>query len=249
MPRYRLDIEYDGTPFHGWQKQADGPTVQGALQDALVAYCGVNTVVHGAGRTDSGVHAFGQVAHIDLPETRAPDQIRDALNFHLRPLPVVVLRARPVPASFDARFSAVRRAYRYLIENRRAPTAIHTNRRWQVPRPLDVDAMAHAASHFLGHHDFTTFRAAGCQAKSPMRTVDHCTVTREGDLITIDVRARSFLHAQVRSMAGSLKMVGEGRWAADEIAVALAARDRKRCGPVAPACGLYFMQVDYPDAV
>ena len=246
MTRWKLTIEYDGRPFAGWQRQGEGlATVQGALEDAIFAFSGERVTVHGAGRTDAGVHARGQVAHIDLVKETTASVVRDAVNAHLRPYPVAVLNAEPVGAEFEARFGAVRRAYRYTIVNRRAPLTVEAGLAWQVPVALDADAMQVGAQHLVGRHDFTTFRAAQCQAKSPVRSVDEIAVTRAGERIVIDVAARSFLHSQVRAFAGSLKLVGEGRWPPDESAAALAARDRSRCGPVAPPDGLALMQVDY----
>lgn len=247
MTRWKLTIEYDGRPFVGWQRQDNGPTVQGALEEALLAFSGERVVVYGAGRTDAGVHARGQIAHIDLTREWTEKTVRDAVNAHLRPAPVAVLSAVPAAADFDARFSAIRRAYRYIIANRRAPLTFESGLAWHVHVPLDATAMHEAAQHLLGRHDFTTFRAAQCQAKSPIRTLGEIAVSRDGERIVIDVAARSFLHSQVRAFAGSLKLVGEGRWPPEEIAAALAARDRARCGPVAPPDGLYLMQVDYSE--
>jgi tRNA pseudouridine38-40 synthase len=247
MPRYRLTLEYDGRPFAGWQIQADLPTVQGVLEVAFAAFAGEAVAVHGAGRTDAGVHARGQVAHIDLTREWMAERIQGALNFHLKPHPIAVLAVARVPDTFEARFSAIERRYRYRILARRARPALDAGHVWWIPRRLDADAMAAGARHFLGRHDFTTFRAAGCQAPSPVRTLDRCDVTRAGDEIIIDVAARSFLHNQVRSMVGSLALVGDGRWAPAEIAAALVAKDRARCGPVAPPGGLYLMAVRYPD--
>ena len=245
MPRYKLTIEYDGTPFLGWQMQAEGRSVQGALAQAITAFCGEGVIPNGAGRTDAGVHALGQVAHIDLAKDWPADTVRDALNAHLRPDPVSVLSAEAVTDGFDARFSATARHYRYLIVTRRAPLALMRDRAWLVPVPLDAAAMAEAAQVFVGNHDFTTFRAAACQAKSPVKTLDKLTVADTGDAIVVEAGARSFLHHQVRSMTGALKAVGEGKWTRDDLADALAARDRTRCAPMAPACGLYLVNVDY----
>jgi tRNA pseudouridine38-40 synthase len=245
MPRYKLTIEYDGTPFVGWQVQHNGVSVQGVLTAAIAAFSGETIHVQGAGRTDAGVHALGQVAHIGLTKAWDPDTVRDALNAHMRPHPVVVLLAEPVADDFDARFSARKRHYVYRIINRRADLALEAGRAWRAPRPLDGGAMHDAAQHLVGHHDFTTFRAAECQAKSPMKTLDRLDVERHGDELRISASARSFLHHQVRSMVGSLVQVGEGRWGAADLAHALAARDRKACGPVAPPDGLYLVRVDY----
>ena len=248
MPRYRIIIEYDGTPFVGWQVQPDGRSVQGRLTEAVRAFSGEDTSVRGAGRTDAGVHARGQVAHFDLARTWEPYRLREAMNFHLRPDPIVVVEAEIVADDFDARFSAIGRRYLYRILTRRAPPALDRNRVWWVARPLDVGRMADAARHLLGHHDFTTFRSASCQARSPLKTLDRLDVTAVDDEIHIAASARSFLHHQVRSMAGTLKLVGEGRWQPADVAAALAARDRTRCGAMAPSTGLYLMRVDYPVA-
>ncbi len=245
MPRYKLTIEYDGAPFSGWQIQDSEPSVQGALIAAIAAFAGERAVVHGAGRTDAGVHAFGQVAHVDLAKEWDTDTVRDAINAHLRPQPIAILSAEIVPDGFDARFSALKRHYLYRIANRRADLALDRHRAWRIARPLDAQAMHAAAQHLLGHHDFTTFRAAECQAKSPMKTLDRLDVSRAGEEIDIRAAARSFLHHQVRSMVGSLAQVGQGKWSADDLARALAARDRTACGPVAPAEGLYLVRVDY----
>jgi tRNA pseudouridine38-40 synthase len=245
VPRYRLTIEYDGTPFAGWQIQPDRLTVQGVLTDAAAALTGERVRVQGAGRTDAGVHALTQVAHFDVARDWETDTIRDALNAHLRPHPVAVLAAERVSDDFNARTSARKRHYRYTIVNRRADLALERTRAWRVPRPLDVDAMHTAAQRLVGKHDFTTFRASECQAKSPVKTLDRLDVVREGDRVHVLASARSFLHNQVRSMVGSLVMVGDGRWSADDLATALAARDRTACGQVAPPEGLYLVQVDY----
>lgn len=244
MPRYRLTVEYDGTPFVGWQRQANGRSVQEALEDAAARLTGTAVRVHGAGRTDAGVHATGQVAHLDLPRAYRDDTVRDALNAHLRPEPVAVVAAARVPESFDARHSATARHYAYRILNRRAPPALD-RLVWQVAAGLDEAAMADGAARLLGRHDFTTFRARQCQARSPERTLDRLDVRRAGDIVTVYASARSFLHNQVRSMVGTLVEVGLGRWTADDVAAALLARDRTRCGPVAPATGLVLTRVDY----
>ena len=245
MPRYKLIIEYDGTPFSGWQIQDNAATVQGALEAAVTAICGEAVRVHGAGRTDAGVHALGQVAHCDIAKPFAPGRLRDGLNAHLRPAPVGVLSADIVPDTFEARFSAIKLHYRYRIANHRANLALDIGRVWRVPRPLDHEAMHDAAQRLLGKHDFTTFRDTECQARSPEKTLDQLDVTRHGDAVEIVTSARSFLHSQVRSMVGSLVWVGEGRWSAGDLAAALAARDRAACGPVAPPQGLYLVRVDY----
>jgi tRNA pseudouridine38-40 synthase len=245
VPRYRLTIEYDGAPFAGWQIQADQLTVQGVLTAAVQALTGESVLVQGAGRTDAGVHALAQVAHVDLTRDWSTDTVRDALNAHLRPHPVAVLAAERVPESFNARMSAMKRHYRYDIVNRRADLALERQRAWRIPRPLDTDAMHAAAQLLVGKHDFTTFRASECQAKSPLKTLDRLDVVRDGERVHVFASARSFLHHQVRSMVGSLVLVGEGRWSADDLGKALAARDRTACGQVAPADGLYLVRVDY----
>jgi tRNA pseudouridine38-40 synthase len=245
MPRYKIIVEYDGAPFVGWQLQEKDPSVQGALMAAIEAFSGEKVMVQGAGRTDAGVHAIGQVAHFDLATERETDTVRDAINAHLRPNPVAVLSAEKVTADFDARRSAVRRHYLYRIGNRRPDLALERGRAWRVPRRLDVDAMHAAAQRLIGKHDFTTFRDTECQAKSPEKTLDQLDVIRDGDAISILTSARSFLHSQVRSMVGSLVWVGEGRWSADDLAAALAARSRAACGPVAPPEGLYLVCVEY----
>ena len=245
MPRYKLTIEYDGTPFSGWQIQDNAPTVQGALEQAVKAICGEDVRVNGAGRTDAGVHALAQVAHCDIAKHFVPGRLRDGLNAHLRPHPIGVLSAEIVPDNFEARFSAIKRHYLYRITNTRANLALDIGRTWRVPRRLDADAMHQAAQRLIGKHDFTTFRDTECQAKSPEKTLDQLDVVRRGDAVSILTSARSFLHSQVRSMVGSLVWVGDGRWSADDLAAALAARNRAACGPVAPPQGLYLVRVDY----
>jgi tRNA pseudouridine38-40 synthase len=245
MPRYKLTIEYDGTPFSGWQIQEIALTVQGAMEAAVKAISGEEVRVHGSGRTDAGVHALGQVAHCDIAKPFRPDRLRDGLNAHLRPHPIAVLAAEIVPDDFEARFSAKRRHYLYRIRNTRANLALDVGRVWRVPRRLDADAMHAAAQRLIGKHDFTTFRDTECQAKSPEKTLDQLDVVRDGDAVRILTSARSFLHSQVRSMVGSLVWVGEGRWTADDLAAALAARNRAACGPVAPPEGLYLVRVEY----
>jgi len=245
MPRYKLTIEYDGTPWSGWQIQDNGPSVQGRLREAIRAFCGEDIVPRGAGRTDSGVHATGQVAHVTLTKDWPAETVAKAVNFYLRPDPVAILACDSVPDDFDARFSARARHYLYRIANRRAPLALDANRAWRVVHRLDAEAMHAAAAFLVGRHDFTTFRTAGCQAKSPLRTLDVLSVERSGDAIDIRASARSFLHHQVRSIVGSLKHVGEGRWQPEDMRKALEARDRRRCGALAPACGLYLTRVDY----
>ncbi|NDB67448.1 MAG: tRNA pseudouridine(38-40) synthase TruA [Methylocystaceae bacterium] len=245
MPRYALTIEYDGGPFVGWQRQLNGASIQARLEDAVFAVNGARVVVHGAGRTDAGVHALGQVAHVDLVKDWPCDRLRDALNAHLKPEPIAICHVESVSLAFEARFSAIRRHYRYLIDNRRAPLTLTLGRAWHVKWSLDAQAMHEAAQSLLGRHDFTTFRASECQASSPIRTLERLDVRRSGERIEIDVSARSFLHNQVRSIAGSLEHVGSGKWRPADLIAALDARDRKRCGQVAPPQGLYLMAVDY----
>lgn len=245
MPRYRITLEYDGRPFVGWQRQDNGPSVQGALEEAIEKFSSLRVTVTGAGRTDAGVHAKGQVAHFDLEKDFPPDKVRDALNHFLRPSPVVVLDAALADKEFHARFSATKRHYLYRILNRRSPPALDIGFVWHVTTPLDEAAMHQAAQGLVGNHDFTTFRAAECQALSPVKTLDRLAVSRQGEEIHFEAEARSFLHHQVRSFVGSLKLVGEGKWSAHDLADALTARDRSRCGPVAPPDGLCLMKVDY----
>ena len=247
--RYRLTIEYDGAPFCGWQSQREGGGVQDALAAAVKGFCGESATVFGAGRTDTGVHARGQIGHIDLKSAPEPDRLMAGLNYHLKPQPVAVVAADYALPEFDARFSALARHYQYRILCRRAVPALDRDRVWFVPHELDLAAMQKAAGHFIGTHDFTTFRAAQCQAKSPVKTLLAFAVTQTGDEFLITASARSFLHNQVRSLAGALKHVGEGKWSPADAAAALAAADRSQCPPVAPAHGLTFMQVDYPDDV
>jgi tRNA pseudouridine38-40 synthase len=246
MPRYRIRIEYDGTPYAGWQRQADAPSLQGSIEHAIIAFCGERPTLYGAGRTDAGVHALGQVAHFDLEREWDAFRVREALNFHLKPQPVAILDCARANERFDARFSAIERRYLYRILVRRAPAALDRNRVWRVTPSLDADAMADAAQRLVGHHDFTTFRAAHCQAASPIKTLDRFEVSWSGDEIRCVVVARSFLHNQVRSMVGSIKLVGEGKWTADDVTVALNARDRSACGAIAPAAGLYLADIKYP---
>ncbi|HVV28038.1 MAG TPA: tRNA pseudouridine(38-40) synthase TruA [Rhizomicrobium sp.] len=243
--RYRVTLEYDGGPFVGWQRQDNGPSVQGALEDAIARLCGERVHVIGAGRTDAGVHALGQVAHFDLARDFTPDKLRDALNYHLRPAPMAVLDAAVAGDAFHARFSATARHYLYRIMARRAPAVLDRGKVWHIAVPLDADAMHAAAQMLVGHHDFTTFRAAECQAQSPVKTLDRLDVSRRADEIHIEASARSFLHHQIRSFTGTLKLVGEGKWTPRDVKAALEARDRAACGPVAPPDGLYLVRVDY----
>lgn len=245
MARYRLTIEYDGTPFSGWQRQADQPSIQQVLEEAISAFSSEQVSTQTAGRTDSGVHALAQVAHFDLSREWDPFRIRQALNFHLKPHPVAILAVEAVSDDFEARFSAKARHYEYHILNRRARPALEHDRVWHVPVDLDVEAMDLAAKTILGHHDFTTFRAADCQAKSPMKTLDKLNVSRRADHVVISASARSFLHHQVRSLTGSLKLVGTEKWTSGDLRDALDAKDRARCGALAPPAGLYLMRVDY----
>ncbi len=245
MSRYKILIEYDGGSFVGWQRQDNGPSVQQALEEAIEKFCGEKVTLFGAGRTDSGVHAQGQVAHFDLADEAEPDIIRDALNFHLKPAPVSVLEAAPAKSGFDARLSAKERAYVYRITNRRAPLGLGRGYSWWVRAPLDAEAMDAAAKTLIGNHDFTTFRAAYCQAKSPVKTLDVLTVTRDGETIEIHARARSFLHHQVRNIVGTLKLVGEEKWTPADVKSALEKKDRAAGGPTAPPDGLYLVEVVY----
>jgi tRNA pseudouridine38-40 synthase len=245
MPRYRLTLEYDGGPFFGWQRQDNGPSVQGALEAAIEKLSGERVTVTGAGRTDAGVHALGQVAHFDLVKTFEPGKVRDALNYHLRPDPVSVLDAAAVPEEFHARFSATSRHYLFRILNRRSPPALDAGKVWHVSPRLDAETMHAAAQFLVGQHDFTTFRAAECQAQSPVKTLDRLDVSRRAEEIHIEASARSFLHHQIRSFAGSLKLVGEGKWQPRDVKRALEARDRAACGPVAPPEGLYLVRIIY----
>lgn len=247
VTRYRIDVEYDGAGFAGWQRQADLPTIQSALERAIAASTGEDVTLRGAGRTDAGVHATGQVAHFDLARKWEADRLQGALNAHLRLAGhhVAVLAASVADDDFDARFSATRRHYLYVILARRAPPALMGGNVWHVPKRLNAETMHEAAQRLLGKHDFTTFRSVQCQSNSPVRTLDRLDVVRDGDLVEIRASARSFLHNQVRSMVGSLKKVGEGGWSADDLQSALEAADRSRCGQVAPPEGLYLTGVDY----
>ena len=249
MPRYRLVLEYEGTGYAGWQRQNNSPSIQQALEDAFRSFCQEDVSLVGAGRTDAGVHALAQVAHVDLGRDWPEETVRNAVNQHLRPQPIAVLEAHKAGERFHARFDAVERLYRYRIVSRRAPLALDLNRAWHVPRPLDADAMNEAAQVLVGRHDFTTFRDAQCQAASPVKTLDELSVTGAADEISVTARARSFLHRQVRSMVGSLVHVGEGKWTVDDLHDALERRERRACGVIAPACGLYLVSVDHPKEV
>ncbi len=245
MPRYKITVEYDGSGFVGWQRQKNGLGVQQVLEEAIRGFSGQTVTLYAAGRTDAGVHALGQVAHFDLQKEFATDTVRDAINFHVKPAPVAVLKAEPAKANFDARRSARQRSYLYRLCNRRAEPVLERKRAWWVATPLDAVAMASAARVLTGKHDFTTFRAINCQAISPVKTLDALDVTRQGDFILIGARAQSFMHHQVRNIVGTLKLIGEGKWTAKDVTAALDARDRARGGPTAPAEGLYLVEVSY----
>ncbi len=245
MPRYRMTIEYDGRPYRGFQAQGALPSVQGAIEKAVLGFCGEAIRVHASGRTDTGVHATGQVIHIDLAKDWKVEVVQNALNAHLVPEPISILDVRIAEEGWHARFSAKERRYQYRVLNRMAPPALDQGRVWHVKKPIDAEAMHEAAQVLVGHHDFTTFRDMQCQAKSPMKTLDVAAVRREGEMVLLEFASRSFLHRQVRSMAGSLVEVGVGRWTRDDLKAALEARDRRACGPVAPADGLYFTGVSY----
>lgn len=245
MPRYRLLVEYDGRPYRGYQAQGDLPTVQDSIERAVKAFCGEAVRLQSAGRTDTGVHATGAVVHVDLEKDWKPAVVRDALNAHLVPEPISILEVDTPGGDWHARFSARERRYLYRILNRKSPPALDQGRVWHVKKPLDVEAMHVAAQALVGHHDFTTFRDMGCQSKSPEKTLDFAAVRRDGEFVLLEFSARSFLHRQVRSMTGTLAEVGAGRWTRDDLVAALNARDRKACGPVAPAEGLYLTGVRY----
>lgn len=255
MPRYKLIIEYDGSPYAGWQKQPDKPTVQQSLAEAVYKFCGLKTEIVGAGRTDACVHAVAQVAHVDLPRDYDPYNVMQGINFHLfeasdadstiAPNRIAVLNAERVADDFNARFSAIRRHYMYRIVNRRARLGLEAGKAWQVLEELDIGSMRKAATHLLGTHDFTSFRDTQCQAKSPVKTLDRLDITRQGYDVIVQTHARSFLHHQVRILVGTLALVGKGRWLPEDVNAALEARHRPAAGPTAPADGLYLMQVDY----
>lgn len=246
MTRFALTIEFDGRPFMGWQRQSHGPSVQQAIEDAVARITGAATAVHGAGRTDAGVHAIAMRAHVDIDKAIAPFRLMEALNAQLRPAPVAVLACEEVAGDWHARFSCVGRAYEYRIVNRRAPLTWDKGLSWQLAKPLDAEAMHGAAQALVGHHDFTTFRSVHCQAESPVKTLDRISVSRHGDEIVIETAARSFLHHQVRSMVGCLSLVGTGKWSARDLKAALAAADRGALGLNAPPDGLYFVSARYP---
>ncbi|WP_454020529.1 tRNA pseudouridine(38-40) synthase TruA [Azospirillum sp. Marseille-Q6669] len=245
MQRWKLTLEYDGRPFVGWQRQDNGPSVQQTLEEAIERLSGETVRVHTSGRTDAGVHALGQVCHFDLEKPFTGLKLRDALNFHLRPAPVAVLQAEAVPEDFHARMTCLGRSYVFRIVNRRAPLALETGRAWHVMRPLDAEAMHAAAQVLVGQHDFTSFRAALCQANSPVKTLERLAVERVGDEVRVHAAARSFLHHQVRNMVGTLELVGAGKWSADDLRRALEARNRSAAGPTAPPDGLYFVGARY----
>jgi len=245
MPKYRFTVEYDGRPFVGWQRQDNGVSVQQLLEEAVAGFCGEIVTVHAAGRTDAGVHARGQVAHIELERAFRPGKVADAMNAHLRPNPVAIVDCEEADDDFHARFSATGRSYLYRIVNRRAPLTIDKGLAWWVPSKLDAEAMHEAAQVLIGHNDFSSFRAAICQAKSPLKTLDRLDVRRSGEVIELVVEARSFLHNQVRIMTGSLRLVGEGKWSKDDLRAALDACDRTAAGETAPSDGLYLTGVRY----
>jgi len=245
MSRYKLTIEYDGSGYVGWQRQDNGPSIQQALEQAVAAYCQEEVIVYGAGRTDAGVHALGQVVHVDLRCDDDPAVVANAMNAHLRPQPISVLSAERVGERFHARFSATRRTYAYRIINRKAPLTVEANRAWRITQKLDLKEMERAAKVLVGHHDFSSFRASECQAKSPLRTLEVLSVSRLENCLTVKACAPSFLHHQVRNIVGTLRLVGQGKWNADYVKKVLAARDRGMAGPTAPACGLYLISIDY----
>ncbi|MCX7676461.1 MAG: tRNA pseudouridine(38-40) synthase TruA [Alteraurantiacibacter sp.] len=247
MTRFALTLEYDGSPFMGLQRQDHGPSVQQAVEEAAFRVTGEEVQMHAAGRTDSGVHALGMVAHIDVAKPFDPFRLMEALNYHLKPDPVAVLACEVKPADWHARFSCIGRAYEYRIVNRRAPLTLERGRAWHVTRPLDTAAMHEAAQSLVGRHDFSTFRSVHCQALDPVKTLDRLDVSREGEHVVVRAEARSFLHHQVRSMVGTLTLVGLGQWRIEQVREALAARNRSRLGLNAPAEGLYFVRAVYPD--
>ncbi len=245
MTRFALTVEYDGRPFMGWQRQAHGPSVQQAIEEAVATITGETTICHAAGRTDAGVHALGMRAHVEIAKPIEPFRLMEALNARLRPAPVAILACEQVADDWHARFSCTGRSYEYRIANRRAPLTFEKGLAWQVPQPLDAEAMHEASQRLVGRHDFTTFRSAHCQSASPVKSIDRMAVAREDDHVTVRVAARSFLHHQVRSMVGCLALVGMGRWSADDLGEALAAADRARLGLNAPPDGLFFVSATY----
>ncbi len=245
MPRYKLIVEYDGGEFVGWQRQDNGVSIQESIENAVTAFCAEKVTVHSAGRTDAGVHAVAMAAHIELENDQPPDTIRDAVNFHLRPARIALLSVERVPDDFHARFSCKGRAYEYRIVNRRTPLVLDRGRAWRVATPLNAEVMDAAAQVFVGRHDFTTFRSSKCQSASPVKSVDKISVSRLGEDIFIRCEAKSFLHNQIRSFAGSLVEVGKGKWRMQDLRAALEAKDRSACGPVAPGEGLYFLRAEY----
>lgn len=247
MTRFRLTVEFDGRPFMGWQRQAHGPSVQQAIEEAVARIAGGPAAVHAAGRTDAGVHAEAMTAHVDVERPFQPFRLMEAINAHLRPHPIAILACETVADDWHARFTCLGRRYTYRIINRRAPLALDAGRAWQVAAPLDAEAMHAAAQRLVGLHDFTTFRSAHCQSESPVKTLDTLSVSRYGDEIAIEAAARSFLHHQVRSMVGCLMLVGRGKWSADDLSAALEARDRNELGLNAPPDGLFFVEARYPD--
>lgn len=245
MPRYSCIIEYEGTDYHGWQKQNDCPSIQQSLIEAIEKFCGQKVDVIASGRTDAGVHAIAQVAHFDLNKNHPIEKVMGAINFHLRPQPISVIDCKVVDENFHARFSANKRYYVYRIINRRAPLVLESNRAWHVAVPLNVSLMEDAAKVLIGRHDFSSFRDSHCQAKSPVRTLDNISINKSGDLVEINIDAQSFLHHMVRIIVGTLKLVGEGKWNKGDLVEALESKKREFAGPTAPACGLYFEKVDY----
>jgi tRNA pseudouridine38-40 synthase len=246
VTRFKLTIEYDGGGFVGWQRQDNGPSIQQSLEEAVFRITGETVLVQGAGRTDAGVHALGQVAHVDVEKEIEAEKLKDAINYHLKPAPIAVLASEAVSGEFHARFSATGRAYLYRIVNRRAPLTVDHGRAWLVNASLDAAAMHDAAQVLLGKHDFSTFRASLCQAQSPVKTLDRLSIHRVGEEIQLIAEARSFLHHQVRNIVGTLRLVGEGKWSKDDLKAALEARDRSKGGPTAPPDGLYLTRVTYP---
>ncbi len=247
MPRYKLTIEYDGTGFAGWQRQADMPSIQQSIEEAIGKYCGEQVTLQCAGRTDAGVHAMGQVAHMDIRAQRSEYSIQQGINYHLETPQISILSVDKTSDDFHARFDAVKRKYMYHIITRNAPLAINNNRAWRITEPLDISAMQQAADEVLvGKHDFSSFRDSKCQAKSPIKTIDNISIIKQGQLITITIEALSFLHHQVRIIVGCLRLIGNGKWQISDLKAARDAKDRKAAAATAPACGLYLLSVDYP---